>query len=715
MRKANQSRTLAAGIPRRRSAAHAAITVCATSLLVFSAASAQRVDTSDWTCEFCPFEEGYRADVSVGAANVSDDSAYFGDASGYDEEGVYLNLDGQGWYASDRHRARWNVENLGLDTRAIGLEGGMPGTFDYLLTYRELPRRQFDTTVTAFRDVNGVLTLPSGWTRSPTTGGLSALGSSLARQDIASDRNTFAIGGRYLPATRWSVSADYRRQQQDGVKIIGGSYYTSAALLPAPIDYVTDEVDLGIRYAGSRWAVALGWYLSEFDNGQQSFAWQHPFTTVPGAEFAALAQPPGNRFQQLSLSGSYALPLYSTFLSFSAAVGEIEQDEAFLPYTTNLNLATAALPRSNFAGSVDTTRLAFSASAKPIARSRVKLSYRYDERDSGTPRDTWNRVLTDTFISGELELNTPYSYQRTALTLSGDYDVMNTLRASAGYDRRQTDRDFQEVAEQTEDDSWGRLRWRPRETLELTLKGGRAKRDIDRYNEVLAVSFGQNPLLRKYNLAYRYREYGELGLNYAPTALPIAITVTGYRADDSYTKSQLGMTRADETRFATDLSWTVSERTTAYLSGGIENIESQQAGGQLPNGLDWGAGFNDDFMTLGAGLRIRNIRDKFDLQADYTQSRGESEINVNSAFAGSSAFPKLETNLDFLRVALNYRRSEKLTIDLNLRYQRFRAEDWALEGVGPATIPAVLTLGALPYSPEVYVVGAGFRYRIGKP
>ena len=49
-----------------------------------SAAHGQAVDTSEWACEYCPFEEGYRADFEVGAMNVSDDSAYFGDATGLD-------------------------------------------------------------------------------------------------------------------------------------------------------------------------------------------------------------------------------------------------------------------------------------------------------------------------------------------------------------------------------------------------------------------------------------------------------------------------------------------------------------------------------------------------------------------------------------------------------------------------------------------------------
>jgi hypothetical protein len=48
-----------------------------------------------------------------------------------------------------------------------------------------------------------------------------------------------------------------------------------------------------------------------------------------------------------------------------------------------------------------------------------------------------------------------------------------------------------------------------------------------------------------------------------------------------------------------------------------------------------------------------------------------------------------------------------------VQYERFVADDWALEGVGPATIPMVVTLGAEAYDYDVFLIGIGFRYFIG--
>ena len=677
-------------------------------------ASSQTVDTSQWTCEFCPFESGHRADYDVGAGNVDDDSAYFDDASGLGDKGVYAIVDGEGAYTSSNHRLQWTVEDLGLDSRYAKLEGARPGTFDYHLTYRELPRREFITTQSIFLESGeSSLALPSGWVRSGTTAGFSALGASLASRDIESDRSVFGLGGRYRLADRISFSADYRRQDHDGVGILGGSYFTTSSLLPMPFDYVTDEVDLGIRYALEDGFLSLAWYLSDFENDSGAFGWESPFATAAGAEFAELAQPPDNSFQQLTLSGGYRFDAYRTYLSFSASLGEIEQDEPLLAYTTNANLTTTPPPRSNLDGEIDTTRFAVTVTTRPVNRARINFSYRYDERDNKTPQEVWTRVITDTFVSGDDEPNIPYSYERSSLSLSGDYDLFDSIRVSAGYEHRETDRDFQEVADQDEDSGWGRVRWRPNQIVDVDIKGGASKRDPDRFDESLAVAMGQNPLLRKYNLAYRYREFGELTLTAALPETPLSVTIRGMLADDSYSESELGLVSGDEKALTADLSWAVSDTASVYLNGGVESIESVQLGSESFAQADWRAMNEDEFVTVGAGFRVREIADSIDLSLDYVRSDGNTEIDVPSAGGGQSRFPDLESTLDDLRFRVTYRRSERLEFAASARYQRFETEDWALEGVDPATIPVVLTLGADPYDDDVVIFGLTVRYSPG--
>ncbi|HSD69107.1 MAG TPA: MtrB/PioB family decaheme-associated outer membrane protein [Woeseiaceae bacterium] len=677
-------------------------------------AHSQAVDTSDWVCEYCPFESGRRSDISAGASQVSDDSAHLGDATGYSESGTYANLDGDGSIVSDRHQLQWQVEDLGLDSRFVELQGGRQGSYEYTLAYRQLPHTQYFTTDTILvQSAADTLSLPDGWIRAPQTSGFAALDDSLVQRDIESERRTLQLGGRYLATSRLQFSAQIRRQEQDGLRVNGGSYFTQSSLLPAPFDFTTDTVDVGVRYAGDNGFLSLGYFLSEFDNSLHELRWENPFTGAAGAEFAAQAQAPGNSFQQLRLNGNYRLTQYDTVIAFTGAVGQLDQDATFLPYTTNSNLNVAPLPRSQLDGDVATANLAVSVASRINDRIRVRAGYRYDERDNQTPVATWSRVIADTFLSGEAETNTPYSFKRTALSGALDFDAFDTVRVSGGVDRQIIDRDYQEVAEQTEDTGWGRLRWRPQDVIQVDIKGGVSERDIDLYDETFASGLGQNPLLRKYNLAYRYRRFGEMTVSATLPESPVSITLTGLFADDDYAKSRLGLTSGDDIRLAADLSWSISETASVYVSGGYENLESTQAGSESFATEDWQAENSDDFYTAAAGFHMRQIAGKFDLQLDYTRSEGASEITLDSASTGLSQFPDLESTFDYLRLRLDYDRSEKMQWNVDIRYQRFLAEDWALEGVGPATIPVILTMGAQPYDEKSLIFGIGFRYRMG--
>ncbi|HEY7741229.1 MAG TPA: MtrB/PioB family outer membrane beta-barrel protein, partial [Steroidobacteraceae bacterium] len=451
----------------------------AVSALLAPATGSAAPDTSAWKCERCPFAKGHQAELAAGSTWVSDDAVTVGDATGYDEQGGYVNADGSGLLASGTHRLAWSAEDLGLDSRAVAIEGGRPGTFDYRLSYRLLPRHRFDTTRTIFaRAADGLLTLPAGWTFAGTTAGMTGLAAGLVAQDIESERETIGAGLGVQAASRFRLFADFQREQRDGTRMVGAPYFTNASLLPHYFDYQTDRVDAGIRYDGDRGYLKLAYHGSFFDASAGAIRWVSPFTSAPGAQQSALAETPDNDFQQLVLTGGYRLSPFDTRISFSAAMGQGTQDELLLPYTTNPNLVTAALPRASLDAEVDTTNLALTVVSRPFPKTRVEFALRNDERDNKTDALPWSRVIADTFLSGETELNVPYGFERLRMNLSADYELADGLVVSAGYDFTDLDRDFQEVSEQNEDTGWGRLRWRTGAGLDIMARAGIARREV---------------------------------------------------------------------------------------------------------------------------------------------------------------------------------------------------------------------------------------------
>lgn len=687
-------------------------------ILCLPAAALAQVDTSEWKCELCPFEDNYTADLKAGAINVSDSAARFGTGTGLDDDGIKADLGGNGRFASETLQLQWSAQNLALDSREFNLEAGRQGRYGLYLNYDELPYRRFDTTSTIYTfGAANDLTLPAGWVTAGSTSAMTALPSSLVARNIGSDRQTIRLGGHLRPATHFRFFADYSQQSRDGIEIVSGSNYTQASLLPRVIDYQTDTISLGGRYANGPWNIALAWYGSFFENNANSLTWENAFFDDPlttGFEPRQLALEPDNDFQQISLSGSVRTTTLDTIIAFNAASGQGTQNEPLLPYTVNPDIAASALPVSNIDGQVDTRNYSISLTSRPLPKTRVKLGYRYDERDNQTPRNSWNRVITDTFLSGQTELNTPYSFERARLDASGEYRLRDNLRVGAGYERSDVDRDFQEVAEQTEDRGWGRVKWRPLAWLNLSAKGGTSKREIERYDETIAVNFGQNPLLRKYNLAHRYREFGEFSLSVSPLGLPISATVTGLIADDSYSKSRVGLTDSEMSHISVDVSWAISDTASVYLVGGRETIDADQFGSAQFGEPDWFAKHEDSFSHIGGGIELRAIGEKTDLLLDYSHTDGETAIGVGTVGSAVNQFPDLDSTLDSIRLKLRYAKSERLDIDLGFRYENFSSRDWALAGVEPNTIPAVLSLGADPYDYNVWVFSMSFRYLIGE-
>jgi MtrB/PioB family decaheme-associated outer membrane protein len=677
-----------------------------------------QVDTSQWKCELCPFEDGYKADLDIGATYVSDSAARFGSSTGLDEEGAYAKIGGEGRYAADGFQLRWAARELALDSRDFAVEAGRQGSYGIHVSYDEFPYRLFDTTSTVYMATGGsTLNLPAGWVAAGTTSGMTGLSTSQRPLNIGSDRQTFGVGGFLLPSENFKVFADYRQQGREGIDIVAGSNFTQASLLPRFIDHQTDTVNLGVRYVNGPFNVAIAWYGSFFENKAKSLTWDNAFFDDPltsGFEPGRQAVEPGNDFQQFSISGTYRLDAMNTLIAFGAASGRGEQNEPLLAYTVNPGIAANALPRANLDGKVDTGSYSLTLTSRPIPKGRLNLAYRYDDRDNRTARDSWSRVIVDALQSGEVELNTPYSFERARLSANGDYRILDNLRLSAGYDRTDLDRDFQEVAEQSEDSGWGSAKWRPLNWLNLSAKGGSARREINRYDESVAASLGQNPLLRKYNLAHRYREFGELAISASPADKPYSVGLTAFFADDSYSQSQLGLTSSENIHFSVDLSWTVSETASVYLLGGLETIDANQAGSASFSSPDWFAIHEDSFSHYGGGMELRNVGEKTKITLDYSHTDGETAISTGGSALSMSQFPDLESTLDSLRLMVNYEKSERLGINLGFRYESFSTRDWAIAGVEAGTIPSILSLGAKPYDYDVWVVSLSFRYIIGE-
>ena len=671
------------------------------------AGTAPAVDTSKWECKSCPYPKGNSGDVEAGAINVDSDSFQFGRYTGL-EKGTYLGLDASAQSADGAAYLDLRASDLGLPYRSIELEQGTQGEFKMFIRYAELPFQISDSARTPFGGVGtGSLSLPPGWVPGITTQTMPGLAGSLQDVKIDSSRKRIGLGFAGIPARDWEVGWNVRQETREGTQRMAGSFFLNSTQLVAPVDYTTDEIEGFVSYAASRWQVRLAYQGSAFANGNASLRWDNPFAeTIPGATLGQIGLAPDNQFHQFSASGAYQVT-DGTTASATLALGRMLQDEGFLPATVNPTIAPIALPRNSLQGRVDTTRAELKLVSALSAKWGLNAAYSYDDRDNKTPQSTFNWVTTDLQPAATPRVNLPYSYTRNLFKVSADYRITPRNKASLGVDRDGQERTFQEVSKTTEDTAWARyvLRW---DWIDASANYARSHRDGTSYTAVPQISL-ENPVLRKYNMADRERDL--LGVRVAATPWDVITVGLDYSiTKDDYAQSPVGLTYGRQNTLGADLSARVSQDTSVHFYYSREEITSRQAGAQsLTNPPDWSAENVDTIQTAGIGLKHALIPETVDVGADLTSSRSVGDIKVS--VTSSEAFPRIKSDLDSLKLFATYKVKTDLTIRASLWHERYSSHNWAIDGVGPSTIPNVLTLGETSPDYKVNVVSVSLRYR----
>jgi len=693
-----------------------ALAVAGACLSLWSPGVAAEVDTSKWKCELCPFSRGLSGDVAVGAKTVSDAENTFGNYTGYDDDTVYSGFGVQDvrYWGDSGYTAYVDAFGYNTDSFELTFGGGKQGRWstDFLVDF--LPVRKGEGTETVYDNLDGTpQTLPDGWVRGGTTGGMTTLDSDLRSFDIKWDRETFGAGGEFLFTPNLFLDADWRYQTKQGQGATWGTFLANATELTKPLDYDTHEVDAGITYAGNRWQVRGGFYGSWFSNKNLSHTWENAFT---GPDLGRMAGAPDNKAYNVNLAGSFRLFSHTT-ASASFSTGESTQDDDFLPYTINAAIPTGPLPRSSYDGKIDTTHANVRVTSNPWSRLRLTGEYRYDDRDNKSSREIYDWVAADLYPGGAPQENLLYSYTRKDIDLFADYRFNSAIKTSLGVSRDTIERDEQEVDENEEDALWAKVRLSVG-LVNVDIRGETADRDIDgNYQQVDYLKLDQNPLMRKYNMADRDRDGVEVRFTSQPTdRLSLGFKVETW--SDDYDNSAVGLTSGDRDVYLADVSYALRRNLSFYGSFGSESIKSSQSGAASnvnPNTAppNWEGKNKDDFDTASVGMRWSGLG-KWGLELDYVYAKSEGDIEIRNS-GRRDEFPELNTELNRVTLGVTYDYTNRIRFRAGVLYEDYDSDDWALDGVEPDTIANVLTWGGNSPDYDVTMFSIGFRYSLSDP
>lgn len=678
------------------------------SVIVLVGPSAAEVDTSAWVCEYCEYPSGLTGSVSAGLGHISEDAPVFGGYTGLDESGAFGRLSADLLYlsADDGQLWRLSVDDLMLDGWAMEVDGGKPGVYAIRLRHDGMTRSGPLGAQTPYTGIgSGDLSLPGGWVRAGTTAGMTALAGALRPVGFAEERQRTDVAVTAAAAPGVELRARFRRDVKEGLRPLGASFFFNSAVLPQPVDWRTDIMDLAVSYAGEAVNAELSYKLSLFRNGENALRWDNAYTALNGEDGGEFALPPDNQFHQLALSGSYRLSP-TTLVSANFARGRATQDDAFLPATTNTTLTVAALPRADLGGRVDSTSYGLRLNSQLSDRLALNAELRREERDNVTSSEAYPRVAGDLFAPLATRTNQPYDFTDATARLSADYRATARTRVVAGYDRDQRTRTLQEVGETTEQTIWLRTVFRQVGPMDLTLRAAFADRDAGAYQAVAETLPTQNPLLRKHYLTGRDRQalLARVQLN------PDENVSIGFERSvdrDEYPDSALGLIEGSTETTNVDISLAVADAATVYGYLGLDQIETRQVGED--GGVRWTARHVDETVSVGAGIRVRT-QDKLEVGLDYSAISASGDISLER-FGVSSPFPSLASRLARTRLYASNPMAEDLDLWVELVHERFRTTDWALADVTPDALANVLSLGAVEPDHDVLAAAIGVRYR----
>jgi Putative outer membrane beta-barrel porin, MtrB/PioB len=139
------------------------------------------------------------------------------------------------------------------------------------------------------------------------------------------------------------------------------------------------------------------------------------------------------------------------------------------------------------------------------------------------------------------------------------------------------------------------------------------------------------------------------------------------------------------------------------------NLQSGSAGTNEP---PWLASSTERFWNLGIGGRWVP-QERWTLSLDYLLAPSYDSIDTTSGGL-SQPFPQNWTKLDSTRLDLAYKWTSALQVHVRYTRETYNSNDWAINGVGPATVPNLLALGVQPYRDNVNLFGITVRYQFGR-
>jgi len=580
-------------------------------------------------------------------------------------------------------------------------------------------------------------------------------------------RRTADVALTFTPTANWSIDLSYRDERREGTRTMGTGTYDRLTFIPLsgsgqdeifyvrgtelvrPAKFTTRIFHIGTSFSRKSWFVQAGLEWSKFDNDFRSLTYGNPLwytdtyskSPPPGIDRGwsrglwnqgRLALEPSNDALSFDLSGGITLGR-STRLRLSFVRGTVNQNEPFLPYTSNsalngkvdlnqdgvvdgrdLGTDVSTLPRLSLNGEAVSSSFTLSFSTRPIqpVQINVRIPYfKYENRHGRLSfpyrteyvESNWNPGIQD--ISPVFSELTDYSSR--GFFIEGVIRPTRVLTVRLFGEMRRREYEEREV-KSTDAKTFGiGFSVTPATWIDARLTYSRTGRKFE--GPYLPKYRGEQQALRMFDIAKVERDalIAHVSME-AGEKVSLGGNIRYY--NDKYRESTFGLQKTKTFGFGLDSSFRLLEHTSFFAYADVEHYEFRGHGDTKMGtfnrpGNDWFYKIADRTISFGGGFDIEIIPRAYTLDLDgywvdgnvASSNRNATELLYSPLAAGAVNFPDQKSRLAGLRLRIVRRISDQYSVGISYWYERFKLSDFAWDNMSPYGYDFLMVDNALRY------------------
>jgi MtrB/PioB family decaheme-associated outer membrane protein len=575
-------------------------------------------------------------------------------------------------YDNDDYFLKFKATDIGYATQDYRLDGGIYGKFKYDLFYNEIIHNITEGAISPYSGIgSNVLTYP-GASPSQNSATWNGFDYGIKRKQTGGDFRIDLLNPFYVD---FSAQSEHR----NGILPVGANTGMNSPgnfiELPAPIEYITNNVRGEIGYAAKPVFASLNIFYSDFTNDNPVLYYE----SIKSTQTDSTTLPPNNDYWRFGFKSSVQLsPNTRVNVNLSNARAESNFDlltSYLLTGTTAVNLQQSpnSLSSSTFNGRKDIQNYSFVLTSNPVSFLDARVFATYYRTKNNSDQITAVDVNNTTTASapGFLFTNDLFDYSRGTVGVDLGFRLPDRFYLDTAYHYTDLDRARSDIPGTNDDVYSAELRWSGLDFLMPKISYQRLQRgSTGPTAAALADNFGVDEWLRTFDAASQTADTYKVSVDFFPLDnLDLGIAYKYKNA--KYPNTVLGMLNRKTNEldvyggyaigsFARVDAYFDLEDTNTYSFLRYFNSTSKDPNPYNPsyvnlNGVsgdtayNWDMTLKDNTYEYGVDLELYLIPKKLTLklQYDYVNSDGNDDLTIFSQAALTALNPAANnSNID---------------------------------------------------------------------